>query len=147
MMKAADRDCVLVANLAVKRARLRKADVVRFGRGAAADDAWLRGDEFAVLLVAQTNGLRGNATAPNVLSLPERGRRLPRDRRGLGFALAGVPRRLSLPTASDVQEPSLSFLDRGEPLPEASFNSFDIGGRQGVLSREVLLNPVGGLVG
>ena len=41
----------------------------------------------------------------------------------------------------------LSSLDRGEPLPEAGFDSFGIGGRQGVLSREVLVDPVGGLVG
>jgi hypothetical protein len=61
MMDAADWD--RVADLAVKRARLRKADVVRFSGRAAADDAWLRGDEFAVLLVAQTNGLRRNEAA------------------------------------------------------------------------------------
>ena len=52
MMKAADRDRVLVADLAIERTRLSKANVVRFGGRAAADGARLRGDEFAVLLVA-----------------------------------------------------------------------------------------------
>jgi hypothetical protein len=51
MMEAADWDRVLVADLAVERTRLSKANVVRFGGGSAADDAGLRGDEFAVLLV------------------------------------------------------------------------------------------------
>jgi hypothetical protein len=51
MMCTADRNCILVADFSTKRAGLGKADVVRFGRRAAADDAWLRCDEFAVLLV------------------------------------------------------------------------------------------------
>ena len=65
MMYAADRYRVLVADLAVKRARLCKANVVRFGGRAAADDTGLHNDEFAVLLVTQADGLRRNATAPN----------------------------------------------------------------------------------
>jgi hypothetical protein len=44
---------------------LSKANVVRFGRRAAADHARLRRDEFSVLLVAQANGFRRNATAPD----------------------------------------------------------------------------------
>ena len=39
--------------------------MVRFGRRAAADHARLRRDEFSVLLVAQANGFRRNATAPD----------------------------------------------------------------------------------
>ena len=63
MVDAADGDRVLIADLAAKRARLRKANVVRFGGRAAADDAGLRGDESVVLVVAQTIGLGRNATA------------------------------------------------------------------------------------
>jgi hypothetical protein len=51
MMDTADGDRVFVADLAVERARLSKANVVRFGGRATTDDAWLRGDESAVLLV------------------------------------------------------------------------------------------------
>ena len=64
MMEPADRDGVFVADLAAERVRLSKANVMGFGGRAAADDARLRGDELAVLLVAQTNGLSDNATPP-----------------------------------------------------------------------------------
>ena len=63
MMDAADWDRVLVADLTIERAGLSKANVVRFGGRAAAYDTGLRGDEFAMLLVAQTDGLRCNGTA------------------------------------------------------------------------------------
>jgi hypothetical protein len=48
MMDAADWHRVLVADLAVERTRLSKANVVRFSGRATADDTRLRGDEFAV---------------------------------------------------------------------------------------------------
>ena len=51
MMEAAYGDGVLVADFAVERARLSKANGVRFGGRAAADDAGLSSDEFAVILV------------------------------------------------------------------------------------------------
>jgi hypothetical protein len=51
MMDAADRDCVLVADLAAIRAWSRKANVVCLGGRAAADNARSSSDEFAVLLV------------------------------------------------------------------------------------------------
>ena len=38
--------------------------MVGLGRRAAAHDAWLSPDELTVLLVAQANGFRRNATAP-----------------------------------------------------------------------------------
>ena len=63
-MEPADRDGVFAADLAAERARLSKANVMGFGGRAAADDARLRGDELAVLLVAPTNGLSDNATPP-----------------------------------------------------------------------------------
>ena len=65
MMEPADGDRVFVADLAAERAGLGEANVMRFGWRPAADDAGLRGDELAVLLVAQANGLRRNATAPD----------------------------------------------------------------------------------
>jgi hypothetical protein len=66
VMKSADGNRVFVADLAAERARLGEANVMGLGGCAAADDAGLRGDELAVLLVAQTNGLSGNATPPRV---------------------------------------------------------------------------------
>ena len=44
MMDPADWDRIFVADLAVERTRLRKANVVRFGGRAAAGDAGLCGD-------------------------------------------------------------------------------------------------------
>jgi hypothetical protein len=52
MMDAADRDRVLVADFAAQRPGLGEADMMRLGGGATADDAWLGGDESAVLLIA-----------------------------------------------------------------------------------------------
>jgi len=41
-MQAADRDGEFIADLSAQRARLRKAQVMRVGRGASADQTWLR---------------------------------------------------------------------------------------------------------
>ena len=62
VMQPTDGNGVFVADLAAKRTRLGKANVVRFGGRPAADYAGLSSDEFAVFFVAQTNGLRGHAT-------------------------------------------------------------------------------------
>ncbi len=62
-MKAADGDRVFVADLAAERARLGEANVMGLARCPAADDAWLRGYELAVLLVAQANSLPRHASA------------------------------------------------------------------------------------
>ena len=147
-MEPADRDRVFVADLSAERARLSKANVMRFGRRAATDNAGLRGDELAVLLVAQTNGLRRNATAPGASVirgnwrldcdcvfnrsdkwLPNRRFRNFCRRRMQSFLTSG--RR---------------HLDRGEPLAEAGFDRVGVGGDQRVLGGEVLVDPVGGLV-
>ena len=63
MMDPADCHGVFVAYFSAEGPRLRKAKVMHFGGRAAAYEARLSGDEFAVLLVAQTNGLRRNPTA------------------------------------------------------------------------------------
>ena len=64
VMDAAHRNGELVADLAAERPRLGKAQMVGIGRRAAAHQAGLRGHEFAVVLVAQPNGLgRHVATA------------------------------------------------------------------------------------
>ncbi len=63
VMEPADWDRILVADLATKGARLREANVMRFGGGTAANDAGLEGDKLAVLLIAQANGFRRNASA------------------------------------------------------------------------------------
>ena len=58
VMKAANRDRILITHLAAKRARLSKAEMMGFGRGSAADEAGQGSDELAMLPVAQANGLR-----------------------------------------------------------------------------------------
>ena len=63
MMEAANRDRELVADLSAQRAGLGKAQMMRFGGRAATDDARVFGDKFAVLLVAQANGLAGDAAS------------------------------------------------------------------------------------
>ena len=57
MMQAAQGNRELVADLAPERARLGKAQMVRLGGRAAANEAWLPGDEQTVVLVAQADGL------------------------------------------------------------------------------------------
>jgi hypothetical protein len=59
----ADRDRIFIADLSAESARLREANVMRFGGLPAADDAGLRGDELAVFLLAQAKGFRRNAAA------------------------------------------------------------------------------------
>ena len=57
MMKATNRYCEFIADLASQRSRLREAKMVRIGGFAAAHDARLLGHEFEVVLIAQPNGL------------------------------------------------------------------------------------------
>lgn len=66
VMKSAYGDGEFVADFAAECARLGKANVMRFGRHPAADNARLQGDELAVLFVAEANGLRRNATTARV---------------------------------------------------------------------------------
>ena len=61
MMRPADRYGKLIADLAPKRTDLRKAQVMRIGRCAAAHQAWLARYELAMILVAQPYGLGCNA--------------------------------------------------------------------------------------
>ena len=63
MMDPADRNRVFVTDLAAERPRLSEANVMRFDGPATADDAGLRGDESAMLFIAQTDGLRRNAAS------------------------------------------------------------------------------------
>ena len=58
MMDLADRDRVFVADLAAYRSGSGEADMMRLGGRATADDAGLRGDTSAVLLVTEANGFR-----------------------------------------------------------------------------------------
>ena len=123
--------------LAAERARLREANVMRFGRRAAAHDAWLRGDEFAVLLVAQTNGLRRNPAAA------DNGRFWSRclgSVEGLALPCAEA-HRSDCSRACDDASPVCPPFDRGEPLPESGFDKFSIGGGQRVLRREGSCGP------
>jgi hypothetical protein len=130
-MDAADRDRAFVADLAAWRSGLGEATVMRFGGRATADDAGLR-----VLFVAQTDGLRRNATEPNDC-------RCRSGRLGTIEGLAFL-RVFGAWVADNLRylRGRLSSLDRDEPLPEAGFNSFRIGGRQCVFAREVLVNPL-----
>src|SRR5580704_6851816 len=64
MMDPVDRDRVFIVDLSAESTGLSKPNVMGLGRRAAAHDARLSPDELAVLLVAQTNGLRRNSMAP-----------------------------------------------------------------------------------
>jgi hypothetical protein len=64
MVKPADRDCVFIAHLSAESTGLSKPNVMGLGWRAAAHKARLGRDELSVLLVAQANGFRRNATAP-----------------------------------------------------------------------------------
>ncbi len=63
MMEATNRNRELVADLAAQRTRLRKTEMMRIGRFAAAHHARLLGHEFAVVLIAQANGFARKAGA------------------------------------------------------------------------------------
>ena len=61
-METADGNRIFVADLSPERARLSEANMMCLGGRPAAHDAGLLGDELAVLLVAQANGLRRDPT-------------------------------------------------------------------------------------
>jgi hypothetical protein len=64
MVQPADWDCVFIAHLSAESTGLSKPNVMGLGWRAAAHNARLGRDELTVLLVAQANGFRRNATAP-----------------------------------------------------------------------------------
>ena len=66
VMEPTDRHSELVADLSPERTGLGKAQVMRVGRCATAHEARLGRDEPAVLLVAQADGLCGDAAAAHV---------------------------------------------------------------------------------
>ena len=142
MMDPANCDGVFVADLSAESARLRKANVMHFGGRAAAYDARLSGDEFAVLLVAQTNGLRRNAGDGG-------NGRFKTGRLGSVEDLALPLRSARLADCESFRRCSarLSSLDRGEPLPEFCLDEVGVGEGQRVLGRQVLVDPARGLVG
>ena len=57
MMRSAQGNCELVADLASHRARLGEAKMVGVGRTSAANQTWMRRDEFEMALVAMPAGL------------------------------------------------------------------------------------------
>ena len=63
MMKATDRNRVLIADFAAQGARLRKANMMRIGWFAAAHHARPLGHELEVVLIAQAKGLARRAGA------------------------------------------------------------------------------------
>jgi hypothetical protein len=63
MMQATNRNGVFVADFPPKRTGLRKAKVMCFGGGTAANDTRLPCDEFAMLLVAQADRLPDQAAS------------------------------------------------------------------------------------
>ena len=148
-MEPADGDRVFVADLSAERAGLGKANVMRFGRRPAADNAWLRGDELAVLLVAQTNGLRRNATAADArVSEGTGGRTATASSIEVrnGFSTEKFRILLPAPTAVVSLTSGRRHLDRCKLFAEGGFDRVGVGGDQRVLGGEVLVDPVRGLV-
>jgi hypothetical protein len=66
VVEATDRNRIFIADFPTERPGLGEANVTRLAWRPAADDRGLRGDEFAMLLVAQSNGLGGHATRPRL---------------------------------------------------------------------------------
>ena len=63
MMEATDWNRILIAHFSAKRARLGEAQMMRLAWRTAADDTGLRGDELAMLLVAESDRFGRHATA------------------------------------------------------------------------------------
>jgi hypothetical protein len=92
VVQPADRNRVFVADLTAERAGLGETNVVGFGRRAAINDAGLRGDELAVLFVAQPNGLgRNAATARASPRQDDKSRRWVLNRRNEGLSVGIRP--------------------------------------------------------
>ena len=142
MVEPADRDRVFVADFPVERAGLRKANVMGFGWHAAANKTGLRGDELAMLFVAQTNGLCSNA--------PAVGDSLFRSLRLMTFGGLGlIAGRFIAKIVGSLRPHSArrSRLNRGEPVAETRFDPVRVGGDQRVLGRKIGMDPICGLVG
>ena len=147
-MDPADRDRVFVADLAAERAGLGEANVMRFGWRAAADDAGLCGDELAVLLVAQADGLRRNATAPDVACpLPERA--------SAAHLRSGIERLLDCEKCGRSVGRRQRSASRAADCPPSIVSSLSrklastVSASAGIrvfFAGEVLVDPVGGLV-
>ena len=88
MMEATNWDGVFVADFAAERARLGKANVMRLARRPAADDARPGCYIFAVLLVAQANGLDRNVATARAVGPAVEDRGLRRRRLLCVFLLA-----------------------------------------------------------
>jgi hypothetical protein len=128
VMRATDGDRVFVADLSPERARLCKAKMMRVRRSASAYDAGLPGDEFAMFLVAQANGLGHDKAAAGANFL--RGFRENIDavcafdvRLCRGRNIDGFARRFLRRLAGE----------RFQPRLEAVFDELRIGSRQQVL--------------
>ena len=65
MMEATEGNRVLVADLSAERPWLGEAEMMRLARRPAADHTGLRGDELAMLLVAEADHFGRHATTRN----------------------------------------------------------------------------------
>ena len=124
-MDSADSDRIFVANLAAERARLSKANVVRFGGRTTADNAWLGGDELQCTLSRKRMVFAS--------------RRRRRTSVAVGAGVSGPPRAWLCPAGGRVLELSRAF-DIHEPTPvlpqslraacgKIRFNSFSASAR------------------
>ena len=142
MMRATDRDGIFVADLSSERAGLGESKMMRIRRRAAAYDAGLAGYEFAMLLVAQANGLAHHTAADGADFL--------RDFRENVDTVCAFDARLC--RGSNMDGFARHFLrllvcERFQLRPEAFFDELRIGGRQQVFVGESPVNPVRRLVG
>ena len=124
-----------VADLAAKGPKLGKAQMVSICGRAAAYHTRLAGYEFAMVLVAQTNGLDGNAPSTSFFCGRYRG---PWDYRIW-------PGQLCLAEVfTYLRECLLLVLAEGRQFdPEAVFDQLGICSRQGVLGRQAPVSPIG----
>jgi hypothetical protein len=140
VVEATDRNGELVADFAAERPRLSKTQMVGVGRRAAAHQAWQGGNELAVVLVAQANGLGRHAARADVRLFCERcwglgGIRIGSGRLGLYRILIGL-RVL----------PRLLIAEAGQFYLKARFDQLGVCDCQRVLGGQAAMCPTGGIV-
>ena len=149
MMQPTNRHGELIAHLAPERIGLGKAQVMRVGGFAAADQARLARHELAVLLVAQADGLCRKAGSAGSSSAA--------GGRGRNYAIWFTSLRLTIrqdrlraPLALPSSWPPvrrLAVAKRHNLCAEACLDQLGVSSRKGVLGGQAALRPNRGRVG
>ena len=151
MVEPTNRNCEFVAHLSPERARLGKAQVMRVGRCPAANNAGMGRHEPAVLLVAQADGLCGNAATAGTEGVGDTWNLLVGLRPLRRYSVVGPGRGgRRLIWILDVRRELLRghlITHRTDLRSEACLDQLSVRSREGVLGGQAALCPTGGLVG